>query len=296
MTSSKGNKDVLDSAIVGCGPAGLSAGINLKATNTNFKLFGSTICSPKMHKAPKVENYLGFYSVTGEELREVFLDHVDHADITIRRQKIDTIYPQEDYYTLVSREKVYYAYSVIIAVGTATPRYIEGEEQYLGRGVSYCATCDGPLFADRDVAVIAYDEEGVEEAEQLKEIAENVYFIPQLETDFSLSKEIQQVEGDPIEIMGDKMVHSLKLENDSLEVDAVFVIRPVTPPDKLVEDLRVEDGHIAVDQDMRTNLKRIYAAGDCTGTPYQLARAVGQGQIAALSAATDIRKLKKENG
>ncbi|MFW6013530.1 MAG: NAD(P)/FAD-dependent oxidoreductase [Candidatus Bipolaricaulota bacterium] len=288
MNPIESEKHILDLAIVGCGPAGLSAAVNLAATNTEFEIFGSTICSPKMHKAPKVNNYLGFYDITGEELRRQFLDHTEQVEIQIHKEKIDNIYPQRDFYTLVSRETLHHAYGVILAVGTASPNYIKGEEQYLGRGVSYCATCDGPLFADRNVAIIAHSEEAVHEAEQMAEIADKVYFIPQLDRDISLPSEIEIVEGKPKEIQGDKMVHSLQLEKERLEVDGVFVIRSVTPPDKLIDNIGLKDGHIAVDEEMRTNLERIYAAGDCTGTPYQLARAVGQGQVAALSARRDV--------
>ncbi len=294
MSKTKSDKDILDLAIVGCGPAGLSAAVNLDATNTGFKIFGSTICSPKMQKAPKVNNYLGFYEVTGEQLRQNFLDHLDHANIDVHKEKIDTIYPQEDYYTLISREGLHHAYGVILAVGTANPDYISGEEQYLGRGVSYCATCDGPLYADRDVAVIAYTQEAAHEAEQLTDIANQIYFIPQLEEEVSLSDQVEIVKDVPKQIQGNRMVHTLELENRQLEIDGVFVIRSVTPPDKLIDNLGIKDGHIDVDSEMRTNLERIYAAGDCTGTPYQLARAVGQGQVAALSAKTDIVKLKKD--
>lgn len=207
MNSRNKEVEVKDLAIVGCGPAGLSAAVNAKATNTELQLFGSALCSPKMHKAPKVDNYLGFYEITGEELRKNFLEHVGHADIGVIKEKIDTIYSQKNYYTLVSRTELYHARAVILAVGTANPEYIEGEERYLGRGASYCATCDGPLYEDREVAVIAYTEEASREAEQLNEIASNVYYISQIDKDVSLPAEIQLIEDEPTKNLRSRRLH-----------------------------------------------------------------------------------------
>lgn len=287
-------KQIDELAVVGCGPAGLSAAVNGKTTNLDLKVFGSNLCSPKMGKAPKVNNYLGFHDITGENLRDEFLGHVNDMNIQIERSKIDSIFSQKDYYTLVSRDNTYHAYAIILATGVSNTEYLEGEEDYLGRGVSYCATCDGPLFRDRKVAVIAHTEEGLEETHHLADLAEKVLLIPKFELEGSLPPNVELVRGEPVGVSGEAFVNSVELEKDSLDVEGVFIFREVTPPDKLMPELELESHHIKTDGDMSTSRSGVYAAGDCTGTPYQLAKAVGEGQIAALNAASYVRKLKRK--
>lgn len=294
MNDSREDTTIHDLAIVGCGPAGLSAAVNASITKTDFMIFGSEFCSPKMYKAPKINNYLGFYDLKGGELRNSFLDHVKRMGIELNQSKIDTIFPQEDYYTLLARDAIYHAYSVILAVGVSHTKYLDGEEQYLGRGVSYCVTCDGPLFRGRTVAVIAYTEEGIEETESLAQMVEKVYFLPQFDFDGELPSNINVIESKPSVIKGEAFVKKLELDNKTLDVDGVFIYREVTPPDKLIPVLELDGHHIKVNQDMETNHPGVYAAGDCTGTPYQLAKAVGQGQIAALNVAKYVREKKRK--
>ncbi|MFW5972238.1 MAG: NAD(P)/FAD-dependent oxidoreductase [Bacillota bacterium] len=289
------NEKIHDVAIVGCGPAGLSAAINVKIRNLDFILLGVEFCTPKVYKAEEVNNYLGFHKISGEELRENFLDHVKEMGIEIKNSKVDNIYFQGDYYTLVSRDKTYNAYSIILAVGVSNAKYLPGEEDLLGSGVSYCATCDGALYRGKDVAIVTYTDEGIEEAEYLAELVNNVYFIPQFDFDGEFEYDNIKIINDRVEkINGDMKVENLDLSKLSLDVDGVFIYREVIPPDKLLFGLEIEDGHIKVNTQMETNLPGAFAAGDCTGIPYQLSRATGQGQIAGLNAATFARKKKKE--
>ncbi len=284
-----------DLAIVGCGPAGLSAAINVKIRNLDFVLLGVDFCTPKLYKAEKVNNYLGFHNISGQELRKNYLNHVKEMDIEINQGKVDNIYQQGDYYTLVSRDITYKAYSIILAVGVSNAKYLPGEEDLLGSGVSYCATCDGALYRGKDVAVVSYTDEGIEEAEYLAELVENLYFIPQFKFDGEFEAENISIINEKVEkINGEMKVENLVLTNSTLDLDGVFIFREVTPPDKLLYGLDIENKHIKVNEQMETNLPGVYAAGDCTGIPYQLSRVVGQGQIAGLNAATYTRKKGKE--
>lgn len=289
------NKEkIYDTAIVGCGPAGLSAAINLKIRNMEFIMLGVEFCTPKLYKAENVDNYLGFYNISGEELRATFLEHARKMGIEIQNKKIDNIYFQGDYFTLISRNIEFKAHSVIIAVGVSNEKYLPGEEKLLGSGVSYCATCDGALYRGRNVAVVSFTEDGVEEAEYLSELAENVFFIPQYEFNGKfLVNNIKVINKKVQKINGELRVESLTLENSELDIDGVFVLRELTPPDKLLFGLEVDNKHIKVNEQMETNIPGVFAAGDCTGLPYQLARAVGQGQVAGLKVANFVRKKKK---
>ncbi|MFW5998985.1 MAG: NAD(P)/FAD-dependent oxidoreductase [Halanaerobiaceae bacterium] len=278
-----------DLAIVGCGPAGLSAAINAKLRNIDFELLGADFCSPRMYKAPEINNYLGFFEVTGEDLRNKFLDHVKKLDIDIKRARVENIYNQGDTYALLTSDKKVEARSVILAVGVSNEEYLRGEERLVGRGLSYCATCDAPLYRNKKIGVIAYASEGIEEIEFLGELAEKVYLITDLEVEKALPANIEVIHQEPVAIEGDSLVERIKLEKKSVDIDGVFIFREVTPPDKLMNGLNIKDGHIQIDRNMATNLKGVFAAGDCTGQPYQLGKAVGEGQIAALNAAFYLR-------
>ncbi|MFW6036183.1 MAG: NAD(P)/FAD-dependent oxidoreductase [Halothermotrichaceae bacterium] len=287
---------IYDVAVVGCGPAGLSAAVNMKIRNMDFIIFGSEICSPRLHKAEKVNNYLGYFDITGEEMMDKFVSHAENMNISINQEKVDQIFNQGDFYTLVTRNETYNAYSLILALGVSNEKYLNGEEKLVGGGVSYCATCDGALYKGKDVAVVAYNEEGIEEAEYLSELVNKVYFVPMYD-EFD-----EDIEGDNVEIIqnkvvainGENKVESLELEGKEIDVDGVFIFRQVTPPDKLMFGLELEGPHIKVDGDMAANFPGVFAAGDCTGVPYQLSRAVGQGQVAGLNASSYARKKRRE--
>ncbi|MFW6238762.1 MAG: NAD(P)/FAD-dependent oxidoreductase [Halanaerobiales bacterium] len=286
---------IYDAAVIGCGPAGISAAINLQIRNKSFILFGGSSCSPKLKRAERIDNYPGFFGVGGKELCQDMLAHLNNMDISIKEERVDNIYNLEDRFSLMSGKETYNASSLILAVGVSNEKYLTGEEELVGSGVSYCATCDGPLYKGKTVAVIAKTEEGLEEAEYLAELAEKVYLLPSFEVDNISEDNIEIIDHSPREIRGESRVEELVLENDILEVDGIFIVREVTPPDKLLDGLEIENKHIKVNNDMKTSIPGVYAAGDCTGTPYQIARAVGQGQVAALNAVSWLRKKKKES-
>ena len=277
-----------DIAIIGSGPAGLSAAVNAKIRNKNFIIFGNKNLSTKIEKAPVVDNYLGLYNITGQNLKESFKKHIDSMNIEIDVHRITNVYAMGDYFALMSGSEMFEATTVIIAIGTDSAKSINGEEEFLGRGVSYCATCDAPLYRDKDVCVLGYNKESIHEANFLNEIASKTYFIPMrnaLKNDLdSIDKNIEIISKKPTEIKGEMLVNELNFEDQSLKVDGVFIIKDSMSPKNLVPGLEMNDKYIKVDINMKTNLAGLFACGDCVGRPYSYIKAAGQGLTAALSA------------
>lgn len=286
---------IFDLIIIGCGPAGLSAAINARIRNLDLLLMGSDFSSPKLYKAEKINNYLGLPEISGLELKDKFLTHLKKLEVPIQEAKVDSIYPADDHYIIMARNKTYRSYKIILAPGISTAKLIQGEEDLVGSGVSYCATCDGPLYKGKNVAVVAYNPEGIEDAKFLAEITNQVYLIPQFELEAEANlPEISVIQEKPTAINLPDNSPVVELENQQLEVDGVFIYRDTTPADKLIYGLELNDNHIKVDHKLETNFAGIYAAGDCTGIPYQVAKAVAEGQLAALNAASQIRKEKNK--
>lgn len=283
-----------DIAIVGSGPAGLSAALNAKIRNKKFIIFGNKELSHKLSKAPKINNYLGFYGVTGAQVRDKFLEHIDNMGIEITEERVNNIYAMGDYFALMVNEKMYEATTVILATGMEYTKPIKGEEQLLGKGVGYCATCDAPLYRGKTVTIIGYNKEAEEEADFVSEVAEKVYYIPMYKDAVKVNENIEIVAKKPLEIVGEEKVSSIKTDDGELETDGVFVLKDSISPGQLVPGLEIEDGHIKVDREMKCNIPGCFSAGDCVGKPYQYIKSAGEGNIAALSAVKYIDTLKNK--
>ena len=290
-----------DIAIIGSGPAGLSAAINAKIRNKTIIMFGNDNLSNKLVKAPSIDNYLGFYDISGDELKDKFKSHIDSMDISIENKRINNIYAMGEYFTIMSGNDMYEATTVILATGVEYTRPIKGEEEFLGRGVGYCATCDAPLYRDKKVAIIGYNKESEEEANFLSEIASKTYFIPMYKNNDSLMRSanildnsIEVINDRPLQIQGDNLVNKVSFKGKEIDVDGVFVIKDSASPKSLVPGIETDGPHIKVDLNMNTSIEGCFAAGDCVGKPYSYIKSAGQGQIAALSAVSYLDKLKIE--
>ena len=277
--------DRVDIAIIGTGPAGLSAALNAKIRNKTFILFGSNNFSNKVFRAEKINNYLGLPGISGRELSENFKKHIESLDIDITEERVNNVYAMGEYYSIMASDnKMYEATSIILATGVEFNKALEGEETFLGRGVSYCVTCDALLYRNKAVAIVSYNQEGEEEANFLSEIAKQVYYIPLYDGEYSLNNNIRIIKDKPLRVTGEEKVKSLIMTETELEVDGVFFIKDSIAPNQLVPGLEVDGEHIVVDKNMATNLKGCFAAGDCIGKPYQYIKAAGEGNIAALNA------------
>ncbi|MDR1703045.1 MAG: NAD(P)/FAD-dependent oxidoreductase, partial [Sporomusaceae bacterium] len=164
---------------MGAGPAGLSAALTGRIRNKSVALFEHLDFSQKLQKAPAVDNYLGIPAVTGKGLIQQFSAHALAHKPTLLQEKVTDIFPGDDFLTVLTPENSYEAKTVILTTGVFDTPLFEGEQKFLGRGVGYCATCDGRMFADKDVAVISYTNEGESEAGFLSEICRSVYYLPQ---------------------------------------------------------------------------------------------------------------------
>ncbi len=193
-------------------------------------------------------------------------------------------------FSILANNEVYEAKSVIIATVIQTGRAFAGEDTFLGRGVSYCATCDGALYKGKDIAVIAYNKEEEQEVKFLANLAGRVYLIPMYKNPSEFPYNVEVVKGMPIEIKGDMTVKELVLKDNRLIVEGVFILRDTISPSTLLPDLELENNHIYVDRLMKTNIPGCFAAGDVVGKPYQYMKAAGEGNIAALSAVNYLDK------
>jgi thioredoxin reductase (NADPH) len=282
----------IDIAIIGTGPAGISAAITSAARGKTFRLFGSRETSLKLLKAHQINNYPGLYGKSGEEIAAAFTDHLASMHIDITEERITNIYAMGNYFSLLSGQNQYDAKTVIIATGVDFGKLYAGEQKYLGHGVSYCATCDGMLYKGKDVAVIASGREEEKEAFFLASICNHVYYIPLYKDPVSFNEDkkkvIEVLHVAPLEITGELKAGHLVLPGMILDVACIFILRSSIAPAMLLEGLKMDGNHITVNRKFETNIPGCFAAGDITGTPYQYIKAAGEGNVAALSAAAYI--------
>lgn len=283
-----------DLAIIGSGPAGVSAALNAKIRKKNFIIFGSKELSNKLTKAEKINNYLGFYGKSGAQIRDEFIKHMESMDISITEEKINNIYAMGDYFTLMANDKMYEASAIILATGVNFGRPFKGEEELLGKGVGYCATCDAPLYKDKIVTIIAYNKHEEDEVNFISTIASKVYYIPMYKEKVEVDEKVQTINDIPVEIIGKERVEKLILKNSEIETDGIFILRDSVSPSQLVPGLELDENNVKVDRKMTTNLQGCFAAGDIVGAPYQYIKAAGEGNIAALSAVSYIDNLNKK--
>ena len=280
-----------DIAIIGTGPAGLEAAINAKIRNKNIIVFGNKDLSPKLVKAPKVNNFLGFYNIEGIELKNKFATHIAALGIGIVNEKINNVYAMGDYFALMVNEKMYEAKAIILATGIEYTKPLKGEEKFLGKGLGYCATCDAPLYRGKTVVIVGYNRESEEETNYVSELSGKTYYIPMYKGEYNLSPSIEIIKHKPLEIVGEDVVTKIILEQGEIATDGIFMLRDSISPGQLVPGLEIEEGHIKVDRNMKTNIEGCYAAGDCIGKPYQYIKAAGEGLVAALAAVSYLDRL-----
>ena len=268
-----------DILVIGGGPAGLSAAVNARARGRSVLVVSNPLKENPLWPAERVDNYPGLPGVSGAELLKDLRRHAEQAGAEfVTGRALSSVRMPEDWYVSVGPD-MYNAKAVVLAAGVARGKKFPGEAEFLGRGVSYCATCDGMLYRDKDVAVLGYSDSARQEAEFLERIGCRVTY-------FDRPKNC--------EIRGDDKARSVTCDGRRAEVDCVFILRPTLAPTDLFPGLETEKGYVAVDRRMATNLPGILAAGDCTGGPLQVAKAVGEGLIAGQSAAAYVSDLERQ--
>ena len=274
---------MFDAAIIGTGPAGLSAAINLKLHDKSVVWFGSAQGSDKVEKSEKIANYPGMGLISGPELNAHYAAHAQTLGLTVEDKMVTNIMPAEDHFMLLAENEVYQARTVLLATGVVSAKGFEGEKKLLGMGVSNCATCDGFLYRGKTIAVYCAAKRFEHEVEYLANLAGKVYlYTPYKDCDIE-APNVEKIA--PIRaVLGTERVTGVELfDGTQIQAEALFCLRNAVAPTSLLPSLTVEGAHIVVDRQQRTNLPGCFAAGDCTGRPYQLAKAVGEGNVAAHS-------------
>ena len=295
------NKDkyTYDVVILGGGPAGMSAGVYCARNNLSTAILDKSIFGGQPTNYLELENYIGFPIVDSTELMERFEFHVDKFNVNkfpmVDIYSVDLL---SDLKSVETDNGIFYAKTVIIATGAKPKKLgVKGEEEFLGRGVSYCAICDGAFYKGKTVAVIGGGNSALEEALYLSTIADKVYLVHYKNT-FRADKVIQDkvfntsnielVLNESIkEIRGDNNVTQLVLNNSELDVDGVFIYIGMTPNVELINNQLSQDesGFIITDNTMQTSIKGVYAIGDVRNTPLrQVITAPSDGAIAGVYA------------
>ena len=284
---------IFDIAIIGGGPAGLSAAVTASIRNKKVIIFDVNGFSPRLRKAHLVSNYLGLPNISGQELMDKFLEHAKSFEPTVVKEKVIYASRDDKGFTIGTANGFYNAKSIILAVGASSSEIIPGEKEFIGRGVSYCATCDGHFFKGKTIAAIVTLPSALEEVDFLAEICEKVVLIPRFKLEETLKhSNIEVVSAEVDEITGTDRVTGVRTKREYYPVHGVFIFRESDPIDSLFPELLLHGKSIAVGEGKETSADGIFAAGDCTGQPWQISRATGQGLVAALSAVRYLTQLK----
>lgn len=271
-----------DCIIIGSGAAGISAALTLKANGKNFMLLGSSSLSEKIEKAESIRNYPGLSNVTGRQFAQALQSQLLDMDIAITEEKAIGVYALNGKFGVATQQGNYYeSKTVILACGVESVKTIDGETEFSGRGVSFCATCDGALYKGKTIAIFCTSKRLEHEIGYLADFAKKVYLIPMYKPVEIARENIEIVRKMPVKISGEKRVEKLIFKDQELKIDGLFSLRESVSPVTLVSGLEVKNGHVVVARNMQTNLRGLFAAGDCTGRPYQYTKAAGEGNVAA---------------
>mgnify|MGYP004623453259 FL=1 len=270
--------DTFDIIIIGGGAAGLSAAVTARNRGKRVAVVTNPVETSSLYKAERVTNYPGYTAISGSELADIFYKQLESCGAEVIHGRALSVTPLGGSFGVAVANEFYTAAAVILAVGITRERLYPGEAELLGRGVSYCATCDGMLYRGKTVAVIGRSAEAKEDAVFLEGIGCRV---------------LQFEENLRYEIKGDGHAEKLVAGATEYDVDCVFIIKESISVAKLVPGLDYSKAGIVTQRNMATSVPGIYAAGDCTGRPYQLAKAAGEGNVAALSACEYIDKKEK---
>ena len=254
-----------DLLVVGGGPAGLTAAIHARARNKSVLVISNDPAASPLGKAPEMANYPGLPGVTGKELLDRLLAQAKDLGAELRPGRALSVMPMGKSVMVSVGSDAVEGSAVILALGVSRAAPLKGEAELLGRGVSYCATCDGMFYRNKSVVCAGDAPNFEEEVEFLRSIGCQVA--------------VKRLAG--LSILGEGKVAAVRdAKGEDTPCDGVFLLRASIAPAHLAPGLELADGYIKVDGRMATNLRGVYAAGDCTGQPLQLAKAVGQGQTA----------------
>jgi len=270
--------------VLGTGPAGLSAAIAARSRGKGVLVIGNRPEDSPLARAERIDNYAGLPGLTGRQLLDAMLRHAREQEIPLLFARVNAMLPLKKGFTLTAGSEVYQCGALVLAPGVVRASKLPGEGALLGRGVSYCATCDGMLYRNRRVMVVGRSPDAPEEANFLHKIGCQVTYVSPKRPG-QLVQDIPHLSASRLEVLGEERVTALRCDGEDHPCDGVFILRPALAPTDLLPSLALEGGAVVVDRSMATNLPGVYAAGDCTGRPYQVAKAVGEGLVAGEAAA-----------
>ncbi|MDU0940130.1 MAG: NAD(P)/FAD-dependent oxidoreductase [Clostridiales bacterium] len=279
-----------DIIIVGSGPAGLSAAITATIRKKKILVLGESDLSPKIAKAERIDNFLGFPSISGKDLESAFRKHIDEMGIIVTEGRANMIYNMGDYFAVQSGQNMYTGDAIILATGVVMQKPLPHENELLGHGVSYCATCDAALYPGKSAIVVSTNPHEEYEASFLAEYADHVTYIPTYDGDVSFEGEfaskIEVLHEIPVALEEDGHGSCTGLITDkrAIHSDGVFFLRDSVAPSVLFPEIEMDGPHIKVNRNMVTSIPGVFACGDIAGAPYQYIKSAGEGNIAALSA------------
>jgi len=304
---------IYDLIIIGTGISGYTAAIYASRYNIDTLLIGSQLGGSAIN-AHKIENWPGEISISGSELMKKIRKHVEKFRVPIKQESVKTIKQENDLFNIYTDGGKFQSKTLILALGTKHRQLsVPGEKEFRGKGVSYCATCDGIFFKKKNIAVIGGGNSAFMAANQMSDIAKKVYVVyiedqpkasPSWVDRVKVKNNVQLIPKNTIvKIYGNKTVEKVQLKKkfknkNQLIVDGVFIEIGVIPNDKLISDLKIEKSehnYIKVNPKQETNIPGIFAAGDITTGSAgfaQLITASSEGAIAALSV---YKYLKKKN-
>lgn len=282
-----------DSILIGAGPAACSAALTLRMRGKSVLLLYGGMGA--LEKAHRVDNYPGMPKISGGEMLRIIHGQVLEAGVEMKKAVVQLVQPGKKKISVLAGNDIFTCRTLLMATGAPRKIGLPGESELLGQGVSYCATCDGIFYKGKDVAVIGSFHEAVEDANFLSGIAKSVSYFPEKKHDISALDEkaaVLEAKVLSLEKRDEKVI--LHLENGEAAADGVFILRPAVALAQLIPKLETENGKILTDADGRTNIPHVFAAGDVTGLPYQMAKAAGEGNRAALMMAKEIDEMQKE--
>ncbi len=283
-----------DVIIIGAGPAGISAGLYVKRANLKVLILYKEQAG--LEKADFVENYYGFENgISGRELYTIGIKQANNLGIDIKKEEVTNIQMyKRNQYKVSTEENVYEAKIIILATGNKknTPK-IKGIKEFEGKGVSYCAVCDGFFYRNKDISVLGNGKYAISEANELINIAKSITIL----TD---GKEPPEIRADNVkidtrkirEVRGNKKIEEIDFEdNQTLKTDGIFVALGVAGGSEFAKKLGIitNKDRIVVNENMETNIPGILACGDCTGGLLQISKAVYEGTKAGLQAIKYLR-------
>jgi thioredoxin reductase (NADPH) len=293
-------KDILmmyDVIIIGAGPAGISASLyTQRANQKTLILYHET---SNLEKAVKIDNYYGFsQGVSGEELYETGIKQAENLGVEVKKEEVIKVGMTENGFQISTTKQDYQSKTVIIALGNKKKQVeIKGIKELEGKGVSYCAICDGFFYRGKKVAVLGNGNYALAETNELLAIADQITILTNGEKAPEFRANNVEINTKPIqEIKGENRVREVRFQDDtSLEMDGIFVAQGVAGGTELAKKLGIltKQNTIVVNEKMETNIPGIYACGDCTGGLLQVCKAVYEGATAGLQAIQYVRNKSK---